>query len=55
MMYIITYTYHDIIWIPVACATTRIVLLVIPLASYMVEEGKGLGDLRHKRLHVWSW
>ena len=31
-----------------------IVLLVILLASDMVEEDKDLGDLE-KRLHAWSW
>ena len=31
-----------------------IVLLVTPLDSDMVEEGKDLGDL-DKRLHAWSW
>ena len=36
------------------CAKKGIVLLVIPLASDMVEEDKDLGDL-DKRLHAWSW
>ena len=35
-------------------AASGIVLLVTPLASNIVEEGKDLGDL-DKQLHAWSW